>query len=237
MSPSQVDDPSRRGSVLLACRRDPYGDALAACLAACGVGVTAVFDGEEVVEQALAADHGMLLIELRLPGLDGAGVASLLRGAGYRGTLLALAPEEERVSETDLAALGFDGGWVLPAEPAAVRSALERLREPEEVLDAAEQAALDALVARLASKFLLGLPAMLAEIETALRDRQWPALRGASHRLKGAAGSLGQPGLSRLARPVEVLIDAGRFDEAQTCCEALLVAGWRVLASAEQGVR
>jgi HPt (histidine-containing phosphotransfer) domain-containing protein len=74
----------------------------------------------------------------------------------------------------------------------------------------------------LAADFVAELPTRIKSIESALASRDWAQLRQLAHALKGLAGSVGYPELTRLAQPVEASIQAGKFVEAELQCVLLL---------------
>jgi HPt (histidine-containing phosphotransfer) domain-containing protein len=82
---------------------------------------------------------------------------------------------------------------------------------------------------RLGEEFRAELPATMAAIEQALAARQWADLRSRVHAIKGVAGSVGFPQLTRLAQPVEASIVNGRHEEAELQCAQLLTAAREIL--------
>jgi HPt (histidine-containing phosphotransfer) domain-containing protein len=82
----------------------------------------------------------------------------------------------------------------------------------------------DAVVQRLAADFRAEAPATAALLHHALQAQDWPQVRHIVHRIKGLAGSLGWPELTRLAAPVEQHIHIGDHATAAACCTTLLQA-------------
>jgi HPt (histidine-containing phosphotransfer) domain-containing protein len=80
------------------------------------------------------------------------------------------------------------------------------------------------IVRRLAAEFRADLPTTIDTLQSALAQQDWEPLRQLVHRIKGIAGSLGYPQLTRLAAPLEARIDAGDVGAIGTGCDRLLTA-------------
>jgi len=65
-------------------------DALCKLLEAAGAIVGRAVDGEEATAKALAEDFALILMDIRMPVLDGLGATSRLRAAGFWRPIVAL---------------------------------------------------------------------------------------------------------------------------------------------------
>jgi HPt (histidine-containing phosphotransfer) domain-containing protein len=169
-----------------------------------------------------------------MPVLDGVGATQMLRGAGYAGPIVAVTANVMRSDIAHYRATGFTDALGKPLNRRRLYAILtQHLRQAGE----SEQAEpledkLDGLIAQLSESFQAELPGKIAAIEAALAHRDWPQLRTLVHALKGIAGSVGFPELTRLAQPVEASVQAGRHTEAELQCALLLEAARRALAPA-----
>jgi HPt (histidine-containing phosphotransfer) domain-containing protein len=87
------------------------------------------------------------------------------------------------------------------------------------------------MMGRLSAEFVAELPAEIDAMERAAAGGDWEELRRRVHAMRGIAGSLGLPQLTRLAQPVEAAIVAGLHAEAELQCAMLLAAARDILES------
>ena len=84
--------------------------------------------GAEAVSAALARPYALILMDMRMPGMDGLAAARAIRAAGCATPIVALtanAFDEDRRACRDA---GMDGFLAKPLDPAALDAALARLR-------------------------------------------------------------------------------------------------------------
>jgi len=84
--------------------------------------------GPEAVEAALSAPFDLILMDLRLPGLDGVGVTMKLRAAGVRTPIVALTADGFEEDRRACLVAGMDDFLVKPLDPAALRQLLARVK-------------------------------------------------------------------------------------------------------------
>ncbi len=89
-----------------------------------GITVTEACNGREAVDQALASEHDLILLDLQMPVLDGMAAVKELRAAGYGGPVMALTGCT--MSEDIRACLqaGFDGHLSKPLDRIALIQAV-----------------------------------------------------------------------------------------------------------------
>jgi signal transduction histidine kinase/CheY-like chemotaxis protein len=96
-------------------------------LAGIGAEICEAGDGEQAVEAAAAQAFDVILMDLRMPGLDGIGAVTRIRGAAgpNRATpILAFTADAESAFDDRLRAVGFDGAVAKPVEPGQLISAV-----------------------------------------------------------------------------------------------------------------
>jgi FixJ family two-component response regulator len=178
-------------------------------------------------------------MDIQMPVLDGAEATSLLREAGYGGPIVALTANVgrqdvalyRRAGCTDCLAKPIDKTRLYEALEAHLTAGVERRaaagQDTAEVLDS------------LSREFREALPQALKDMEAALAQAldsgDWTALRRRSHSLKGIAATFGYPQLTRLAQPVEGLVEAGQLGEAERQARALIDALGDALGDAPSG--
>ncbi|HEX5121826.1 MAG TPA: response regulator [Rhodanobacteraceae bacterium] len=197
-------------------------------LAALGVASELAHDGVEALARARRTRFDLLLLDARMPGLDGIEVLARIRdepGASREAPALATTAEAGDAVRVRLALAGFADVIAKPVTLDALHraiashvSGLQGLAGPSvplsaEALDDARalaatggDASILAALRGLLVAELDALPAELAELgargdEAALRDRL--------HRLDASAGFCGAPALTRACAALRAAVDAG----------------------------
>ncbi|MBI5255995.1 MAG: response regulator [Burkholderiales bacterium] len=237
--------PRLRGRVLLAEDGEQNQRLISAMVQATGAEITVVGNGALAVEQALGDDFDLVLMDIQMPVMDGTEATTMLRDAGYSGPIIALTANVMRKDIAQYKQAGCTDCLAKPIDRAHLYEVLEA-HLPCGDGPAPDRAALDAqtaaLMRQLGRDFLATLPETLAEIEHDLAAAQgsadtqahWTALRRRVHGIKGLAGAVGFPELTRLSQPIDALIEAGRHAEAERQCALLLTAARQALHPQEQ---
>ena len=214
--------PLLKGRVLLAEDGLDNQRLLAAYLRQAGLEVDIVGNGELAVAQALGNAYALVLMDIRMPLLDGVAATRQLRAAGYGGPIVALTAD---VMQSDVAryrACGCDDVLAKPVDRARFYSVLQRhtgsAAPPD--LDADSAYALE--LAALTADFCTGLPATLKAIGRAAEGADWPTLKSLVHTLKGTAGSYGFAQITAMATEVEGCFEGGRHADAAALCPTLI---------------
>jgi CheY-like chemotaxis protein len=98
-------------------------------LAGIGAEITEAADGQEAVEIAQRQAFDVILMDMRMPRLDGVGALARIRGeAGPNRSspILAFTADAESLMDDKLQALGFDGAVAKPVEPGQLIAAIAR---------------------------------------------------------------------------------------------------------------
>lgn len=122
--------PARRADVarrFLLVEDDPtVAETVAGLLAAQGYRVKHVPHALAALSELAASPHDGVLLDLDLPGLDGLGLARMLRAQGSQLPLVALTARPDARAEADCLAAGIDGFLRKPASGRALAEAMER---------------------------------------------------------------------------------------------------------------
>lgn len=199
----------------------------------CGIAVDQAENGKEGMEMALAGDHGLVLMDMQMPVMDGYMATRLLRRQGYAKPVFALTAHAMKGFEQEVTEAGCSGYLTKPVDIdrllAAIAGVLggrlaggarsDEMAPPPAVpvpvpLDGA---ALPPLVSRLADrprlhssirKFTSRLASQLDAMDAAWRANDLAELAALAHWLKGAAGTVGYDAFTEPAAELETWITA-----------------------------
>ena len=222
------------GRVLLAEDFADTRELMRAALEAAGAEVVAVSNGVEALQAVEQGDFDLMLLDIRMPKMDGLTAARALRRRGCLTPLVALtasvAPRERaRVLEA-----GFDDFWpkpmsleqlielasaylacVPPEEKPSVTHADPGASLPEATTktcagkSGAGLLACDPRLAAVAAGFARSLPRRLQALEDALASADYRGLREVLHQLVGSAGVHGFDAISAEAARLMRWLDTG----------------------------
>lgn len=190
-----------KGRVLLAEDQPDTRQLLQRMLQHAGLDVTAVENGEQLVEAALTADFDLVLSDIQMPKMDGVTAITLLRGAGIDTPCVALTANTMTHEVQSYLAAGFVSHLAKPVDRYKFAAVLnhflagthlqQQLQLPEAELQA------------MTSRFVLALPAQMDELQQHCSASDWPAARYQAHAIKGTAALFGFTDLSLLAAELE----------------------------------
>jgi two-component system sensor histidine kinase/response regulator len=232
----------RRRRVLLV-EDNVVNEALAvAILAKLGYGADVAGDGRAAVEALADAAYGAVLMDCQLPVMDGYHATAEIRrreGTARHTPIIAMTAAALPGDRERCLAAGMDDYIAKPVLVADVKAVLSRWLGAEvttptvagsadlaasaaEVLDPdrlAQLGELDSpgnrsLVGRLAECFLARGPADFADLRAAVQRGDATAIYYVAHRLKGAAATLGSPGMVDLCQELEALARTGALPRA-----------------------
>ena len=221
--------PTLTGNVLIAEDGVHNQRLIAAYLQCTGAAFKIVGNGELAVQEAMAGDFDLVLMDMQMPVMDGQTAVTLLRGTGYRGAIVALTANVMRDDIERYRKLGCDDVLAKPIDRALLHKALsQHLAAAGEHRQPSNNSQVETLVQRLATEFRAEMPQMAQALAKALANAvangDWTSVRSQAHRIKGLAGSLGYPQLTTLARPLEGCIDQRQWPQAEQHTRKLLQA-------------
>lgn len=146
-----------------------------------GWDIDVVDTGERAVAQASTESYDVLLMDIDLPGVDGATAAHAIRAAD-------LARGASPLPIVAMTAFDSASAYDAPAPPAD--DTLVRLDDPE--------------IAPLVPEFLAHRRAEIAMFREALEAREFSRIQATAHKLKGTGRGYGFPAISRLGGELEL---------------------------------
>lgn len=232
----------RPGHILVAEDNPTNQLIVAAVLRRAGHAVDLAGDGAEAVSVLLASGADLVLMDVRMPGLDGFEAARAIRALGdpWSGVpIIALTADSLPETRQACLAAGMNDHVAKPINPPSLLAAVDRwLAAPpggagEHGTDAAaalDTSALDCLAAtlpdadrrRIIDGFLADLDQRLCRMKGLKDGRDLLRLAGEAHDLSSTAGSFGGTAVMRLASRIEIACRSGEGRRALALLPTLL---------------
>jgi CheY-like chemotaxis protein/HPt (histidine-containing phosphotransfer) domain-containing protein len=198
-------------------------------LAAFGIDCTSAIDGAAALESARRDAFDLLLLDARMPGLDGPEVLRRIRtlqGPSRGATALATTADNDAATHVTLRAAGFVDVLVKPLAVNKLRAALDRhlpvdrglyATDPAEWFDEGHALAAAGgdrtIAAALRRLFIEELDMLPAELAVIGKRCDAQALRDRLHRLDASAGFCGAPVLVQAGSELRAVLDAPAWPE------------------------
>ncbi|HEY9119255.1 MAG TPA: response regulator, partial [Marinobacter sp.] len=197
------------GTVLVAEDNEDNCRLVERMLRAQGLEVITVASGDQAVREALSESVQLVLMDRHMPGLDGVEATRLLRQTGFRRPVIAFTAGDQSENEALLEA-GCDGVLNKPIDREHLLATLNRYLSDA---DKGENAAVsDADIAHLAERFLDGLGYRKELMAEAASSHHRERLQTEAHQIKGTAGAMGYPEMTRQAGILEACMKAEEPD-------------------------
>jgi CheY-like chemotaxis protein len=193
----QGDTRQFSGKVLVAEDNDDNRLLVERMLRRFGVEPVPVASGDLAVRLALADTVHLVLMDRHMPEMDGVAATRLLRQAGFRRPIIAFTAGDQAENDALLAA-GCDGVLNKPIDQAHLQTILERY-----LVASSDSVVTPDDMAHLVPRFLAGLEDRRERMRLAFRAMDASALQMESHQIKGTAGAMGYPLMTRQASSLE----------------------------------
>lgn len=171
-----------------------------------GVELVSVASGVEAVRLALADTVHLVLMDRHMPEMDGVAATRLLRQAGFRRPIIAFTAGNQAENEAMLEA-GCDGVLHKPIDQSHLQAMVRRYLTMNAVTAEADDG-----IADLVPRFLEGLGRRRERLQQAFSARDQATLKSECHQIKGTAGAMGYPLMTRQAATLETLLKAQPAD-------------------------
>jgi signal transduction histidine kinase/CheY-like chemotaxis protein/HPt (histidine-containing phosphotransfer) domain-containing protein len=212
------------GKVLLAEDGIDTQRLIARHLTRAGATVTVVGTGRAAVERLSVEPFDLVLMDLRMPDLDGYAAVERLRAEGCTTPVLALTANATQRDCDRCLASGFDGYLTkpiekrklladlapyLPARPSTATTTGAMPTTDETDAPLVSLLANDPDIRDLLGDFVGVLPGKVNDLNDRLARRDMAGLRDVAHQIKGAAGGYGFPAISASAGQLETQVQSG----------------------------
>lgn len=164
-----------------------------------------VDNGHSAVERAMAEDFDLIFMDMQMPLMGGEEASRLIRHSGINTPIIAvtanvMAEDAERYRDA-----GCQGLLAKPVNQTELLQLLTKYGADTQIDKhlLTEQLEQDPQMQALKRQFAEQLPGLYRELEQYYLAELWPQLAFAAHSLKGSAGSMGYPELTRLSGVLE----------------------------------
>ncbi len=168
---------------------------------------TFVDSADEAIEEALARDFELVLLDLGLSGIGAEAVADILRRSGTTGAIAAVGSPASGTL--------FDLCVARPLSAEAVQGLLRAAAASISGTPLLDDGWIERECADLAAAFGASLPAAAANLEAASAEGHVASLAAQVHALKGCAGAYGFQEVARRCALLEPGLRQGRHDVAE----------------------
>ncbi|MGD8568988.1 MAG: ATP-binding protein [Gammaproteobacteria bacterium] len=222
---------SLRGKVLLAEDTPDNQKLISMYIRRTGASATVVGNGKQALDEALAEDFDLILMDTQMPVMGGVDATAKLRAAGYVKPIVALTANALKEDREQSQQAGVDDYLTKPIDVNRFNDVLVRYLKPatsepvkqERDVDPGNAMELrdDPEYQQLLKQFEQDLPDKLDAIQIALASQNWQELREHVHKLKGLGSSFGYPQISEIAAQIQKSIVHGQFEVVPELTEQL----------------
>jgi len=195
--------PSLKGKVLYADDNDDNRRLVSYLIKQTGAQVITAENGEQAVEQALANDFELVLMDMQMPVMDGIEATELLCSAGFSKPIIMMTANVDRDSIEQCAQSGAVGHFGKPVDTLKFHHLLSEYLTQSAVINHEPSLADLDNFDDMARQFLSSLPEQVKNLKTANKAQDWLTIQDIVHQIKGSAGSFGYQELSEHAATFE----------------------------------
>ena len=160
-------------------------------------------NGKKAIGKAMTEDYDMILMDMQMPVMDGVEATKLLRQSGYDKPIIALTANARTKDIKACLAAGCSEFIPKPIDKKTFYASLNKHLNRKLNTDQTNHDAMTKIMDTLSVKFISNLPTTLEKINTAIAEKDIPALKNVLHNLKGMGGSFGFPEISHCALQLE----------------------------------
>ena len=211
--------PQLKGTVLIAEDTPDNQKLISYHIHKTGASTAIAENGKEALEKALVNEFDLILMDMRMPVMDGLEATEKIRASGYTKPIVALTANAFDEDVTNCREAGCDEFLSKPIDwgqffqvlsgylESASSDSDDELPLISEMLDG------DPDVEDFIRSLVDDLPDRLETITQSYKDKYFPDLKEHLHKLKGTLGSFGYPHVSELAARMEIELKENKIDE------------------------
>ncbi|WP_455220433.1 response regulator [Kaarinaea lacus] len=195
--------PSLQGKVLLAEDNPDNQRLISMYIRNTGASVVVVGNGKEAVEQAIAHNFDLVMMDMQMPEMDGAEAVQWLRQVGNQTPIAMLTANAMKEEKDRCIKLGANEFLTKPIDKQAFYLVLERCLQKAGKSKSKPSIDYDAELAKLVDEFIESLPSRAESLQSAAEQQNWERVEILVHQLKGMGGGFGIHRISELSEQIE----------------------------------
>lgn len=195
-----------------------------------GIQSVIVENGHKAVERVLLEHFDLVLMDMQMPEMGGEEATALIRHAGMDLPIVALTANVMSEDQSRYLKVGCQAVLSKPIVQKDFLAVIQKFCQTNNRLDEqlAAQLESDPVIVQLKQNFKQSLPALLTDFRLWLSAADWSRLQYEAHSIKGSAGSMGYPQLTRLMSILEQAAQQADLDLATQ-----QIAGFAALVAEE----
>ena len=172
-----------------------------------GLTVTVADNGKQAVGKALIGAYDLILMDIRMPVMDGIEATKVLRRGGFTRPIVALTANAMKEEKDQCLQAGCDDFMTKPVDRRKLYELLGNylsVQKSEQEIVPLQSLLLkdEPEYADLVERFVNSFPDKLAELYMSMRAERWEKLTEQAHQLKGVGGMHGYPLVSEVANSI-----------------------------------
>lgn len=215
--------PSLSGNILLAEDNIDNQRLISMYVKNTGADIVVVGNGEEAVEQAVANEYDLILMDMQMPVMGGAEAVKWLRDAGNQVPIAMLTANAMKEEKDRCLSLGANEFLTKPIDKHAFYAVLGEYLETgaEKIVDRSldDKIKMEVLV----SDFITSLPRHAKDLREAQEQSDWSSIKSILHQLKGMGTSFGFPKITELSLGIERNLQSDNRKQALNELSQLLI--------------
>ena len=197
-----------------------------------GIEVVAVEDGRQAVSTAMRETFNLVLIDQHMPEMNGPEAITLLRQTGFRRPILAFTASDEAEDIEIMMKSGCNGLVEKPIKLAQLYQEVSKhlqLASDAKNTSGSDNPWDDPDIKPIVQQFVKGIPKRIISMKKSLSESDWSSLCSQAHQVKGTAGSLGFPDLTKRATSLEKALRNDEFNDVDRLLKALEIEAERAI--------
>ncbi len=174
-----------------------------------GVTFAIANNGKEGMDEALAGDYDVVLMDMQMPVMDGLEATIKLRAQDYNRPIIALTANSLKADQERYIAAGCNSYLSKPIDKNKFYTVISEYLQPEESQPQQLEPLRSSLVGEdneiteLIDIYVQKYPEMVKKLREAFEKRDWESLKKYAHDLKGTGGNFGFREVSETAKLLE----------------------------------
>jgi two-component system, sensor histidine kinase LadS len=189
-------------------------------------------DGRQAVSAAMRETLNLILMDQHMPEMNGPEAIKLLRQTGFRRPILAFTASDEAEEIAVMMKAGCNGVVEKPIKLEQLYQEVSKYLPSSCDIKIGEGSGKpwdDPDIKPIVQQFVKGIPKRIITMKKSLSESDWSSLRSQAHQVKGTAGSLGFPDLTKRATSLEMALRNDDIEDVDRLLKALEIEAERAM--------